>query len=150
MDDLIGNNIDLTATVKSKTEALQAICARLEETGVVSDKDRFYRDVLAREAIGPTGMEHGIAIPHGESPAAQQAAIAVLKTENDLAWESLDDQPVHLVFMLVVPTTGRNTEHLKILAHLSAALTHPDVQRKLLATTSVREFKQILAEAGGI
>ncbi|MDF7639268.1 fructose PTS transporter subunit IIA [Lactobacillus sp. ESL0791] len=149
MIDLIGKNIDLNSQVKTKTEALKALCKSLQQNGVVSDKDLFFQDVLNREAIGATGMENGIAIPHGESEAAKKATIAVLKTANNLEWESLDGKPIHLIFLLVVPSKNRNINHLKILAKLSAALTHKDIQQKLLKTDDVKEFKSILEKAGG-
>ncbi|MFK5281011.1 PTS sugar transporter subunit IIA, partial [Lacticaseibacillus paracasei] len=83
------------------------------------------------------------------SDAANKVAIAVLKTRHALAWESLDDQPIRLVFLLVVPTTGRDVLHLKLLSHLSAALTHREVQEKLLHENDADQFKKILEKSGG-
>lgn len=149
-NDIISNNIILNSAVSSKKEALIELCSLLEKNGYVTDQQQFYRDVLDREKIGPTGMENGIAIPHGESAVAKKATIAVLKTANPLEWESLDGQPIHLIFLMVVPTKNRDVEHLKMLSHLSAALTHKDVQQKLLNEDDPQRFKEILAEAGGI
>ncbi|KJY59398.1 PTS Fru IIA [Lactobacillus kimbladii] len=139
-------NVVLNATVKSKKEALRYLCNLLEENGYITNKNIFLEDVLRRETIGPTGMENGIAIPHGESEVAKVATIAVLRTENDLVWESLDKKPIHLIFLMVVPSTNRNVQQLKMLSHLSAALTHPEVQTKLLNETSRNRFKKILEE----
>lgn len=147
---IIANNIVLDSPVSTKEEALKSLCTMLENNGYVSDKQQFYQDVLLREKMGPTGMENGIAIPHGESSAAKYATIAILKTKNALEWESLDQKPIHLIFLMVVPTKNRDVEHLKMLSHLSAALTHKDVQQKLLAEDDPEQFKKILAEAGGI
>lgn len=148
--DIIDQNIILDSTASTKKEALQTMCMMLETNGYVSDRQQFYQDVLAREKIGPTGMENGIAIPHGESSAAKHATIAVLKTKKPLEWESLDQKPIHLIFLMVVPTENRDVEHLKMLSHLSAALTHKDIQQKLLDENDPQKFKRILAEAGGI
>lgn len=150
MNDLIKDNIDLHASVKTRKEALYQMSTMLEEHGVVSDKDAFYQAILDREAIGPTGMENGIAIPHGESDVVNDASIAVYKTTSDLEWDSLDGNPIKLIFLLVVPTKGRNVNHLKILSRLSAALTHKDVQQELLSEDNVTDFKKILEKAGGM
>ena len=148
--DFIGENIDLASKARTKNDALHELCHMLKKHGVVSDEELFYQDVLKREKVGATGMENGIAIPHGESPAANMVAIAVLKTEQPLAWESLDNQPIHLVFLLVVPTIGRDAIHLKLLSHLSAALTHKEIQDRLLQENDVNRFKQILRNSGGL
>ncbi|WP_318764728.1 PTS sugar transporter subunit IIA [Lactiplantibacillus carotarum] len=150
MNDLIKDNIDLDADVKTRKEALYQMSTMLEKHGVVTDKDAFYQAILDREAIGPTGMENGIAIPHGESDVVKDAAIAVYKTRENLEWESLDGKPINLIFLLVVPTKGRNINHLKILSHLSAALTHKEVQQDLLLENNVNDFKEILRKAGGM
>lgn len=139
-------NVVLNATVKSKKEALRYLCNLLEENGYITNKNIFLEDVLRRETLGPTGMENGIAIPHGESEVAKVATIAVLRTKNDLVWESLDKKPIHLIFLMVVPSTNRNVQQLKMLSHLSAALTHTEVQTKLLNETSRNRFKKILEE----
>jgi len=139
-------NVVLDATVKSKKEALRYLCNLLEENGYITNKNIFLEDVLRRETLGPTGMENGIAIPHGESEVAKVATIAVLKTKNDLVWESLDKKPIHLIFLMVVPSINRNVQQLKMLSHLSAALTHPEVQTELLNETSRNRFKKILEE----
>ncbi|WP_029508079.1 PTS sugar transporter subunit IIA [Loigolactobacillus coryniformis] len=150
MSDLIQNNINLHSQARTKEEALKELCKELEKNNVVSDKILFYQAVQEREAIGPTGMENGIAIPHGESDVVNRAAIAVLKTNDGLVWESLDNQPIKLIFLLVVPTIDRNIEHLKILSRLSAALTHKEVQDKLLCENDIVSFKKILQNAGGM
>ena len=142
-------NVVLNALVKSKQEALSFLCALLEKNGYITNKSVFLEDVLRRENIGPTGMENGIAIPHGESEVAKVATIAVLKTKNDLDWESLDKKPIHLIFLMVVPSVNRNVQQLKMLSHLSAALTHPEVQEELLNETNKNRFKKILEENGG-
>lgn len=142
-------NVVLNASVKSKQEALGFLCGLLEKNGYITNKSVFLEDVLRRENIGPTGMENGIAIPHGESEVAKVATIAVLKTKNDLDWESLDKKPIHLIFLMVVPSVNRNVQQLKMLSHLSAALTHPEVQEELLNETNKNKFKKILEENGG-
>lgn len=148
--DLIADNINLHSCASTKDGAIAELCTMLKESGYISDEKQFHDDVYAREAMGVTGMENGIAIPHGESDAALKAGIAVLKTSKPLEWESLDGKPISLIFLLVVPTTNRNTEHIKILGHLAAALAHPDVQERLLSEGDSEKFKQALEEAGGM
>lgn len=148
--DLIGSNINLHSEASTKEEAISELCEMLTKSGYVSDGRQFHNDVYKREAMGVTGMENGIAVPHGESDAALKAGIAVLKTGHPLEWESLDGRPVTLIFLLVVPMANRNAEHIKMLGHLAAALAHADVQLRLLAEDDSDTFKQILEDAGGM
>ncbi|WP_303864281.1 PTS sugar transporter subunit IIA [Alkalibaculum bacchi] len=144
MVDFIGPNINLCSSSKTKSSALKELCYMLYVNGCISDKKKFCEAVYRRERVGVTGMENGIAIPHGESDAALRAAIGVLKTRSIIGdWESLDNKPIKLVFLLVVPTKNRNIEHLKLLSHLAAALTHSDIQDRLLKEDSVESFKKI-------
>lgn len=143
------NNMVLDANVKTKKEALKFLCNLLEKNGYITDKDIFLKDILKREQMGPTGIENGIAIPHGESKVAKVATIAILKTKNALRWESLDKKPIHLIFLMVVPSINRNVQHLKMLSDLSASLTYPEIQARLLNETDKNKFKRIIEENGG-
>ncbi|WP_040651254.1 PTS sugar transporter subunit IIA [Olsenella profusa] len=148
--DLIGSNINLHSKARTKEEAILELCDMLEKSGYIRDKKLFHDDVYKREALGLTGMENGIAIPHGESSAALKAGIAVLKTSNPLDWESLDGKPITLVFLLVVPTENRNTAYIKMLGHLAAALAYSDIQKRLSEESDSDKFKEILEMAGGM
>ena len=148
--DLIGRNINLHSKARTKDEAILELCDMLKQSGYISDKKLFHDDVYKREVLGVTGMENGIAIPHGESSAALKAGIAVLRTSNPLEWESLDGKPITLIFLLVVPTKNRNTAHIQMLGHLAAALAHADIQKCLSEESNNDKFKEILEKAGGM
>lgn len=140
-------NINLFSKSKTKLEVLAEISNLLKTNGYIADDQIFLQDVLKREDLGPTGMENGIAIPHGESDAVLQATIAIFRTEELLSWESLDDKPINFIFLIAVPNEDRDVEHLKILSSLSALLTHEDVQNDLLLVKNVEELSNILLKA---
>ncbi len=89
-------------SAKTKEEALAKLTDLLFESGALSDKDAFLKDVLDREAVSTTGIGNGIAIPHGKSANVKETTVAIGRLENEVEWESVDDKPVKLIVLLAV------------------------------------------------
>ena len=98
------NLIDLEMEASSKDEVIHQLCSLLYENGRVKDLEKFKEAVYEREQIGETGMGNQIAIPHGLTDQVNKASVAIAKVKNPVEWESLDDQPVRLIFLLAAPT----------------------------------------------
>jgi PTS system fructose-specific IIC component len=94
-------------------------------TGRVHDEDAVVRAALARELISTTGIGEGIAIPHAKCHGASQPVLAFARSSAGVPWNSLDEQPAHLIFMIAVPEEAAGTEHLRVLAQLSRSLMKP-------------------------
>jgi PTS system nitrogen regulatory IIA component len=108
------------------------------------DRDFLYRVLLAREALGSTGIGDGIAIPHVRNPIVlhvSQPSITLCFLENPIEFGSLDGQPVHTLFSLVSPTVRA---HLHLLSRLAFALRDP-IFRQQIQGQGLRE--QIMSEA---
>jgi fructose-specific phosphotransferase system IIA component len=105
----------------SKSECLDFLASLLAESGCLSFPDRFLAAVKGREDIMSTGIGKGIAIPHARDLTVSHLQIAVCLIHEPLEFQSVDDLPVQLVFMIAVPQSS-SKEYMKILRSLSEYL----------------------------
>jgi PTS system fructose-specific IIC component len=113
-------NIILSATASNKKELFELLASQMIENGEIatSDKSLFIRSLEEREELSTTGIGDGIAIPHTKNNITKKPIVLFLRSKEGIKYDSLDDKPVHLVFMISVPEDSRN-DHLKLLAELS-------------------------------
>lgn len=102
-----------------------------------------------RESLGPTGVGHGVALPHARISGVAAVSGAFLRLERPLDFNSVDRQPVDLVFALFAPLES-GVDHLKALALVSRTLRDPGICTKLRANTDPAILHAILTSAPGI
>lgn len=104
--------------VTSKKRVLELL-AELIATGQSDLSVReIFDSLIGRERLGSTGLGHGVALPHGRLSRSQKAIGAFVKLKRGVDFDAIDQQPVDLVFGLLVPEHFTD-EHLKILAYLA-------------------------------
>lgn len=88
-----------------RKSAIRAMVGRLVESGVIGDRDarEILDAALHREQVLSTGIGNGIAIPHARHPAVNRVVVCAARLSAGIPYESLDDQPVHLMFLLISP-----------------------------------------------
>ncbi|MFZ3580756.1 PTS sugar transporter subunit IIA [Loktanella sp. DJP18] len=101
--------------------------------------------LVEREGLGPTGVGHGIALPHARLADADQVRGIFLRLEKPLNFDSVDRQPVDLVFALIAPEEA-GVEHLRALALVSRTMRNPDICAKLRANSDPATLYTILTE----
>ncbi len=99
--------------------------------------------VQERELLGPTGMGNGVAIPHARFPGLDSVKGIFIRLEKPIEYESVDHQPVDLVFVLLAPS-GAGADHLKALARVSRTLRDPGICSKLRSTDDPNALFAIL------
>ena len=109
----------------------------------LNDQDVYKQGIYAREELSTTGIGEGIAIPHAQSEAVNAPELATMVVKDGVDYQSLDNQPAKLFFMIAVPKTGGN-EHLQILAMLSQMLMDTDFKDSLINAQSVEEFMDLI------
>ena len=102
-----------------------------------------------RESLGPTGVGHGIALPHARLEDLSQIRGIFLRLERPLDYDSVDRQPVDLVFALFAPKDS-GVDHLKALALVSRTMRDPGICDKLRANSNAHKLHAILTEARAI
>jgi len=99
-----------------------------------------------RESLGPTGVGQGIALPHARLDDISRIIGVFVRMERPLDYDSVDRQPVDLVFGLFAPKES-GVEHLKALALVSRTMRDPGICAKLRANTDPAKLHAILTEA---
>jgi PTS system nitrogen regulatory IIA component len=99
-----------------------------------------------RETLGPTGVGHGIALPHARLEDLKGIIGVFVRLEKPLDYDSVDRQPVDLVFGLFAPKDS-GVDHLKALALVSRTMRDPNVVAKLRANSDPAKLHAILTES---
>ncbi|MCT3479016.1 PTS fructose transporter subunit IIC [Lactobacillus delbrueckii subsp. bulgaricus] len=136
--------MDLQATTKD--EAINEMADLEVATGIVNNKEKFVESIWAREKESTTGIGGGIAMPHARNEYINKARVLFAKSEKGVDYDSLDQQPVHLFFMITAPAGADNT-HLQALAKLSSLLINPDLVEKLKAAKTAGEVIDLFSQA---
>jgi PTS system nitrogen regulatory IIA component len=138
-DSVIGS---LKAT--SKKQALHEIAVHAEVLTGLPQRRLF--DVLAeRERLGSTGVGHGVAIPHGKFAELDQIHALFARLDRPIEFESIDDQPVDLIFVLLVPEDA-GAEHLKALARVSRMFRNQAICDRLRSAENEAALHAVLTE----
>ena len=109
------------------------------------DAEAAYSALQERESLGPTGVGEGVAIPHARLEGLERVVGVFFRMEKPLDYDSVDRQPVDLVFALFAPVNS-GVEHLKALALVSRLLREPSMRAKLRANEDVSTLFAILTE----
>ena len=113
----------------NKKQAIQELSVRAAKlTGI--DEHEIFNILLQRERLGSTGVGNGIAIPHGKLAGLKQLVGMFARLDTPVDFDSIDDQPVDLIFLLLAPEAA-GADHLKALARVSRLLRDRSVCEKL-------------------
>jgi PTS system nitrogen regulatory IIA component len=144
LNDIVAANAVIPALkVNGKKQALQEIAARAADLTGLNERTIF-ETLLQREKLGSTGIGHGIAIPHGKLPKLERLFGLFARLDRPIDFESLDGQPVDLVFLLLAPE-GAGADHLKALARVARLLRDPDIANKLRDSRDADALYAVLA-----
>ena len=145
-DLLDKRSISLNAAPADKKETLDLAVELMAKSGKLSDVEKYRAQVYAREEESTTGIGEGIAIPHGKCDAVKTPGLAAMVIKNGVEYESLDGEPVTLLFLIAAPNTKDNV-HLDVLSKLSVMLMDEKFTTALRNAKSVEEFLQIIDAA---
>lgn len=128
--------------VQSKKQLLMELATCAAKLTGISEREIF-DVVLQREKLGSTGVGGGIAIPHGKLKNLGKITGVFARLETPVDFESLDDQPVDIVFMLLAPE-GAGADHLKALSRIARVLRDQDRVARLRGSDSVEAIAACL------
>ncbi len=123
----------------SKNDIIDAMVELVALSPKVVDKEKVRSAILERERIMSTGVGNGFAIPHGKTDAVSEIVAAFAVTEEEIDYDSLDEKPVRLVFLLV----GKDNlvgPHIKLLSRISRLMNKEEFRKRLLLVTSPKEI----------
>ena len=125
----------------SKKRVLQSLGELLAQSTPELSPDETFDKLLERERLGSTGLGHGIALPHARVTGIDRAYGAFIQLEESVDFDAIDNQPVDLIFGLLVPESATK-EHLQLLAHLASMFSNAGFCEKLRRATQPEEIMQ--------
>jgi PTS system fructose-specific IIA component len=135
--------INVSLQAETKEEVIVELSKLLYKENKISNVDEFVQAVYEREAIGETGMGNHVAMPHGHTDVVLNASVAIGKVNTPIEWESLDDEPVNLIFLIAAPKTNKEISHLSILSQLASVLSYEQIQNQLMECEDKEEFLKV-------
>lgn len=130
---------------KSKEEIIDHIIERIAASPKVLDREKVRKAILDREKIMSTGVGNGFAIPHGKTDAVSDIVAAFAVTAEPIDYQSLDEKPVRLVFLLV----GKDNlvgPHIKLLSRISRLMSKEEFRRRLLEPHTAAEIIELFKQ----
>ena len=124
LSDLIDEGVICFLDADNRDTALHKLVDALADDNKILDKEAFFQAIIKREKIVSTGIGMGVAIPHAKPPNQ--------KAKEGIDWDGLDGAPVRLIFMIGGPA-DQQTDYLKILCRVTAAIKDEDRRKKLLS-----------------
>ncbi|MEG1582499.1 MAG: fructose-specific PTS transporter subunit EIIC [Cetobacterium sp.] len=140
---LVKNCIKLNLKSKTKADVIDELVDVLYANGRLNNKEEFKKTILKREEQSSTGLEEGIAIPHGKSESVKIPTVAFGLSKDGIDYDSLDGEPSKLFFMIAAPANATDS-HIETLSQLSSLLLDDDIREQLLQVKTEQEVLDIL------
>jgi len=138
MDILVKDAVTLNLGVATKREVLAEMAAAMSKAESQIDADRLLEVLLEREALQSTGIGEGVAIPHGKMSGLDRLVASFARSPGGVDFESIDGQPTHHFFLLVVPEHSGG-QYLKALARISRFFRDASFRDRLTNAASVED-----------
>jgi PTS system fructose-specific IIA component/PTS system nitrogen regulatory IIA component len=129
----------------SKDKIIDAMLAMVADHNHVQDFERLVEDVRKREKEMSTGIGKNIGLPHAKTPAVTDPVLAIATLNREVDFDSIDNQPVQLVFLLATPE-ALLAEHLKLLGRITRLAGRDDVRQKILDAATPQEVLDLFRE----
>ena len=139
---LTPENIYLNLESDTKDGIIKEFVHRLASAGKLDDEEAALQAVMDREKKMSTGMEHGIAIPHGKTDAAKHLAVALARKKEGIEFTSMDKEPAKIFIMTISPQS-HSGPHLQFLAEVSKLLKDPGAREKILSARTAKDVIKI-------
>jgi PTS system nitrogen regulatory IIA component len=130
--------------VANKKQALLELSERAAQLSGL-DAREIFDALLQRERLGSTGVGNGIAIPHSKLAKAQTLFGVFARLDKPINYDSLDGQPVDLIFLLIAPDSA-GADHLTALSRVARSLREPSLVAKLRATQDASAIYSLLVQ----
>ncbi len=139
--DRIACNVD----AHSKKRALEELSELIAHDQSSISPTEIFDSLLSRERLGGTGIGYGVAIPHGRVKNSNHTTAALIRLQDGIDFDAIDDKPVDLLFALVVPENA-SEDHLAILALLAKLFQNADFRSQLRAQKTPEDILQLIRD----
>lgn len=131
------NSIIVAARSKTRWELIEEMLSSAVKNKKVKEENResLKKALIEREKSMSTGIGKGVAIPHCTSDSVDEVVIVLALTENGVDFDSIDNQPVRIAILLLVPK-NRLTQHIKTLANIARNMNNDRIREEILGLKS--------------
>jgi nitrogen PTS system EIIA component len=137
--------ISCNSHAASKKRVLEQLSALLAGSQSDLTQTQVFDSLLSRERLGSTGLGHGVAIPHGRVKNSDKTVVALIKLDHGIDYDAIDNQPVDLLFALLVPEHSTD-EHLQLLSQLAEMFSDPELVSQLRAANDSHSLLNTIYE----
>ncbi len=141
ISDFINSENIFFLTGKNKHAILTELVEKAKDLNAV-DMLAFKKAIKEREALLSTGIGLGVAIPHAKSPHLKKFFVLTGIIETPVDWESIDQKPVSLVFLIGAPENAQQ-QYLKLLSKIMVVVKNPEKREKLLEAKNISDVSVI-------
>lgn len=127
----------------SKKRALESLSTQLASDLQGFTDGEIFDSLIGRERLGSTGLGKGVALPHGRMKGLDAPVAALLTLAEGIDYDAIDNQPVDLLFALLVPEESTD-EHLKILAQLAEMFSNAGFCSRLRKSTDSKDCLDLI------
>jgi fructose-specific phosphotransferase system IIA component len=128
----------------SKDGVIEELIDVLVTSGKIKDRKAALKAVVDREKKMSTGLQNGIAIPHGKTDTIDSLVASIGISPAGIPFESLDGHPAQIVLLTVSPAS-RTGPHIQFLADISRVLHNEETRKRVLNATHEEEVLELLA-----
>jgi len=145
MDILVKDGSILDLASDTKDGVLEEVARALAEAEPSLSAERLQEVLADREELQSTGIGEGVAIPHGKISGLERIVASFARSVKGVDFESIDGQPTHLFFLLVVPEHSGG-QHLKALARISRFFRDAEFRQKLISAATLDDIFRSIEE----
>jgi fructose-specific phosphotransferase system IIA component len=142
LKDYISKERIAFVTARDKQQALAKLIDLSNDDTYVIDFEQFQNAVLDREYIVTTGIGQNVAIPHIKSRWVRDFFITIGVFRDGVEWQSIDEKPVHLAFLIAGPEEHEN--YLRILAKLTLIIRNKEKRKAIIGASTEEEIYKLL------
>ena len=142
---LIRASAELVEASDTKDGVLEEVARALAEAEPSLSAERLQEVLADREELQSTGIGEGVAIPHGKISGLERIVASFARSVKGVDFESIDGQPTHLFFLLVVPEHSGG-QHLKALARISRFFRDAEFRQKLISAACLDDVFRCIEE----
>lgn len=149
IDNILSPELTLCRVpASSKKRALEFIAEQINHEDNTLSETEIFNNLISRERLGSTGIGQGIAIPHCRLEGLDHVVGVLMTLEESVEFDSIDNQPVDLVFALVVPKEA-TSEHLELLSQLAEKFNERSFCDRLRQCEDARTLYERMTASGG-
>jgi len=143
LPDLISEEVIRVPLISdTKFEVIKELIQTLKDANKISEFETIYNALRAREDLGTTGLEYGIAVPHAKTPAVQSLTAAIGISPDGVDFGAIDGKPSQLIFLILAPP-GQSGPYIELLAEIAHITRSKSFCEMLISAASAREVLDI-------